>query len=52
MSVVAYSQLVAVEKEKLPRDAYEKLLVACNDDGTIILKLTHQEPFGAAFDGH
>ncbi len=37
--ILAYSELVSVEKEKLPRDAYEKLLVACNDDGAIILKL-------------
>jgi hypothetical protein len=36
--ILAYSELVSVEKEKLPRDAYEKLLVACNDDGAIILK--------------
>jgi hypothetical protein len=37
--ILAYSELVAVEKEKLPTDADEKLLVACNDDGAIILKL-------------
>jgi hypothetical protein len=37
--ILAYSELVEAEKEKLSRDAYEKLLVACNDDGAIILKL-------------
>jgi hypothetical protein len=37
--ILAYAELVAVEREKLQRDAYEKLLVACNDDGAIILKL-------------
>jgi len=36
--ILAYSELVEAEKEKLSRDAYEKLLVACNDDGAIILK--------------
>jgi len=39
VGILTYSELVAVEKEKLPRDAYEKLLVASNDDGAIILKL-------------
>ena len=37
--ILAYSELVEAEKEELSRDAYEKLLVACNDDGAIILKL-------------
>ncbi len=37
--ILAYSELVAVEKEKLSRDTDEKLLVACNDDGAIILNL-------------
>jgi len=30
---------VKAERERLSRDAYDKMLIACNDDGTIILKL-------------
>ena len=29
--ILAYSELVEAERDKLPRDVYEKLLVACND---------------------
>ncbi len=48
--ILAYSGLVGAEKEKLSRDSYEKLLIVCNDDGVIILRLIKSllEPF----DGH
>ena len=36
---LTYSELVEAEKDMLPGDVYEKLLVTCNDDGAIILKL-------------
>jgi hypothetical protein len=37
--ISAYSGLVGAEKEKLSRDSYEKLLIVCNDNGVIILRL-------------
>jgi hypothetical protein len=37
--IMAYSELVKAEKDKLTTEAYDKLLEACNDDGAIILKL-------------
>ena len=36
---MSYSGLVRAEREKLSRDTYDKLLIVCNDDGSIILKL-------------
>ena len=37
--IKSYSSLVSVEKERLSAAEYTKMLTACNDDGTIILKL-------------